>query len=137
MVITLTASQIPEPLNVISRLHPKKLVKAMELQLSRNVQLHIRIVGARDANHFLIRVRHRFRSSASFTRSVCNAEFLQTILDLVLQLVDLVVLQTKLRRDFLRAPMDSEHQATIGSTRFVQMSSTATRLHATIASAAL
>ena len=29
---TFTASQIPEPLNVISRLHPKKLVKAMELQ---------------------------------------------------------------------------------------------------------
>ena len=89
---TFTASQIPEPLNVISRLHPKKLVKAMELQLSRNVQLHIRIVGARDANHFLIRVRHRFQTSASFTRSVCNAEFLQTILDLVLQLVDLVLI---------------------------------------------
>ena len=32
MVNTLTASQIPEPPNVISRLHPKKLVKAMELQ---------------------------------------------------------------------------------------------------------
>ena len=92
MVKTLTVSQIPESLNVISRLHPKKLVKAMELQLSRNVQLHIRIVDARDANHFLIRVRHRFRTSASFTRSVCNAEFLQTILDLVLQLVDLILI---------------------------------------------
>ena len=56
-----------------------------------NVQLHIRIVGARDANHVLIRVRHRFRTFVSFPRSVCNAEFLQTILDLVLQLVDLVL----------------------------------------------
>ena len=61
------------------------------LQLSRNTQLHIRIVGARDANHVLIRVRHRFRTFVSFPRSVCNAEFLQTILDLVLQLVDLVL----------------------------------------------
>ena len=34
MVNALTASQNPEPLNVISRLHPKKLVKAMELQHS-------------------------------------------------------------------------------------------------------
>ena len=61
------------------------------LQLSRNVQLHIRIVGARDANHVLIRVRHRFRTFVSFPRSVCDTEFLQTILDLVLQLVDLVL----------------------------------------------
>ena len=45
------------------------------LQLSRNVQLHIRIVGARDANHNLIRVRHRFRTFVSFFPSVCDAEF--------------------------------------------------------------
>ena len=61
------------------------------LQSSRNVQLHIRIVGARDANHVRIGVRHRFRTFVSFPRSMCNAEFLQTILDLVLQLVDLVL----------------------------------------------
>ena len=65
-----------------------------ERPLSRNVQLHIRIVGARDANHVLIRVRHRFRTFVSFPRSVCNADFLQTILDLVLQLVDLVLFLT-------------------------------------------
>ena len=58
--------------------------------MSRNVQLHIRVVGIRDANHVLIRVRHRFRTFANFPRSVCNAEFLQSILDLVLPLVDLV-----------------------------------------------
>ena len=61
------------------------------LQLSRDVQLHIRIVGARDANHVLIRVRHRFRTFVSFPLSECYAEFHQTILDLVLQLVDLVL----------------------------------------------
>ena len=59
--------------------------------MSRNVKLHIRIVGARDANHVLIRVRHCFRTFVSFPRSVCNVEFPQTILDLVLQPVDLVL----------------------------------------------
>ena len=62
------------------------------LQWSRNVQLHIRIVGARDANHVLIRVRHHSRTFVSFPRSVCNAGFLQIILDLVLQLVDLILI---------------------------------------------
>ena len=62
------------------------------LQLSRNIRFHFRVVGARDANHVLIRVRHHSRTFVSFPRSVCNAEFLQTILDLVLQLVDLVLI---------------------------------------------
>ena len=62
------------------------------LQLSRNIQFHFRVVGARDANHVLIRVRHHSRTFVSFPRSMCNAEFLQTILDLVLQLVDLILI---------------------------------------------
>ena len=47
------------------------------LQLSRNIQFHFRVVGAQDANHENIRVRHHSRTFASFARSVCNAEFLQ------------------------------------------------------------
>ena len=94
IVKTLTASQIPEPLNVISRLHPKKLVKAMELQGS-----NCRTIFNFTSESSVLGMRTMFSSASvtaielfvSFPRSVCNAEFLQTFLDLVLQPVDLVL----------------------------------------------
>ena len=49
------------------------------------------------------------------------------LVEICLQLVDLVVLQTKLRSDLLRVSIDSGYQASIGSIRFVQISSTSTR----------
>ena len=94
MVNTLTASQIPEPLSVISRLHPKKLVKAMELHGSScratfNFTSEWSVLGMRTM--FSSASVTAFELFVSFPRSVCNPEFLQTILDLVLQLVDLVL----------------------------------------------
>ena len=53
------------------------------LQLSNNIQLHVRVVGDQNANRVLIRVRHCSRTSPwiPFGRCVAhgNAEFLQAI----------------------------------------------------------
>ena len=101
MGCTPTARQIPEPVNQHSfrGSTKRKPVKAMELQglqMSHNVQLRLRVVGDQNANHVLIRVRHRIRASprVSFSEGVPSgkAVVLQTILGLVLRLVDLILI---------------------------------------------
>ena len=91
---TFIASQIPEPLNVISRLHPKKLVKAMELQgfSCRTIFNFISESSVLGMRTMFSSASVTYRTFVSFPRSMCNAEFLQTILDLVLQLVDLILI---------------------------------------------
>ena len=54
-------------------------------------------ISCRETRHlkssvFGIRVRHRSQTSVSFPRSVCESLFLQTILHLVLQLVDFILI---------------------------------------------
>ena len=49
-----------------SRFLPKKTSESNGtpgLQLSHNIQLHLRVVGDQNVNHVLIRVRHRSRTS--------------------------------------------------------------------------
>ena len=70
----------------------RKPVKAIELQglhMSHNVQLRLRVLGDQNANHVLIHVRHRSRTSPWVPHV---RVLLQTILGLVLRLVDLILI---------------------------------------------
>ena len=64
--------------------------------MSHNVQLRLRVVHDQNADHVLIRVRHRSRTSprVSFSKCVAHgkAVVLQTILGLVLRLVGLIII---------------------------------------------
>ena len=82
-----------------SRFHSKKTRQGNgtpKLQLSHNIQLRSRIVGFQNVNHVLIRVCHHSRTSSWVPSSQFvahgNAEFIQSILGLVLRLVGLILI---------------------------------------------
>ena len=65
---TPTASQIPEPVNITafavpSKANSSKQLNSQGLQMSHNIQLRLSVVRDLNANHVLIRVRHRSRTS--------------------------------------------------------------------------
>ena len=67
IVTTPTASQMPETVNITafatSSQGTRQSNGTPRLQLSHNIQLRLRVVGDQNANHVLIRVRHRSRTS--------------------------------------------------------------------------
>ena len=100
-----------------SRFHSKKTRQGNgtpKLQLSHNIQLRSRVVGNQNVNHVLIRACHHSRTSSWVPSSQFvahgNAEFIQTILGLVLRLVGLIlisVLRTSPCASRQRHPKDS------------------------------
>ena len=101
-----TYASNPKPINITERSRStqssprQRNSKAPVVAQHSTFSLHMRDVGDLDANHVLIRVRHRSRTSTWVPFNQCaahgNAEFFQTILGLVLRFVGLILISVLL-----------------------------------------